>query len=418
MPRQTEHSDASNPLPTPDLNPLVNPVLGQHMGRWAEVYFTSPPEKREQAVLDLLRELEASNSAREEDITPPPLTAEEQVPEPPLPIRPIFEGVRPTMTRCSCGRENPPSQKFCGMCGVRLNRGDSAPQTPVEPGPDRETTDFGHGSESQAGRREFRVHEPRFAASELSLFQRGNSVDYDEDSYEDYDSPPSRPYRVYVGIALALVICALLYMAWRSAQLTSQDSHVGLPAAPVASKEAPASKANTPATSAATTPAPTTSTPASNAAASAPEPSVAPSKSAVPDRTASTENQPAPPSTAAAKPIRRERAEARPRATPASEKRTVDSPADTGSQELAMAQGYLAGANGRTRNSAEAAKWLWKAMAKHNADAMLALSDLYLKGDGVPKNCDQAHVLLDAAALRGVKEAGARLRHLQAFGCQ
>jgi len=36
----------------------------------------------------------------------------------------------------------------------------------------------------------------------------------------------------------------------------------------------------------------------------------------------------------------------------------------------------------------------------------------------VGKNCDQARVLLDAAARKGVKEAGERLRHLPAFGCQ
>jgi TPR repeat protein len=42
---------------------------------------------------------------------------------------------------------------------------------------------------------------------------------------------------------------------------------------------------------------------------------------------------------------------------------------------------------------------------------------LYLKGDGVSKNCDQARVLLDSAARAGVKDAGERLRHLQAFGC-
>ena len=90
----------------------------------------------------------------------------------------------------------------------------------------------------------------------------------------------------------------------------------------------------------------------------------------------------------------------------------------TGAEELAVAQGYLNGTNGQGRNSAEAAKWLWKAIAKHNADATLLLSDLYLKGDGVSKNCDQARVLLDTAALKGVKNAGERLRHLQAFGCQ
>ena len=83
-----------------------------------------------------------------------------------------------------------------------------------------------------------------------------------------------------------------------------------------------------------------------------------------------------------------------------------------------MAQGYLNGTNGQGRNSSEAAKWLWKAIAKHNSEASLLLSDLYLKGEGVSKNCDQARVLLDAAALQGVKDAGVRLRHLQAFGCQ
>ena len=83
-----------------------------------------------------------------------------------------------------------------------------------------------------------------------------------------------------------------------------------------------------------------------------------------------------------------------------------------------MAQRYLNGTNGQERNGAEAARWLWKAVAKENADATLLLSDLYLKGDGVGKNCDQARVLLDAAARRGMKDAGERLRHLQAFGCE
>src|SRR5260370_33766690 len=54
----SDESDA-NTLPDPELNPLLNPVLAAHMGRWAEVYFTSPPEKREQAVAELIRELKS-----------------------------------------------------------------------------------------------------------------------------------------------------------------------------------------------------------------------------------------------------------------------------------------------------------------------------------------------------------------------
>ena len=75
---------------------------------------------------------------------------------------------------------------------------------------------------------------------------------------------------------------------------------------------------------------------------------------------------------------------------------------------------------GLTREQAEkeAARWLWKAMAKHNGEAALLLADLYLKGDGVSQNCDQARILLDTAARRGIAGAGERLRNLQAFGCQ
>ena len=41
-----------------------------------------------------------------------------------------------------------------------------------------------------------------------------------------------------------------------------------------------------------------------------------------------------------------------------------------------------------------------------------------LDGSGVPKNCDQGRVLLDAAAIKGNKEAADLLRNLQAFGCE
>src|ERR1700684_1968607 len=65
----TDKSDV-NTLPDPELNPLVNPLLAAHMGRWAEVYFTNPPEKREQAVSELLRELEDSSSQEQVSAEP------------------------------------------------------------------------------------------------------------------------------------------------------------------------------------------------------------------------------------------------------------------------------------------------------------------------------------------------------------
>lgn len=49
-------SEAS--LPDPRLNPMINPRLGKNLGRWANVYYTTPAERRDQAVLELVRELE------------------------------------------------------------------------------------------------------------------------------------------------------------------------------------------------------------------------------------------------------------------------------------------------------------------------------------------------------------------------
>src|SRR6266566_7668084 len=56
-------AEAADSLPKSDLNPLINPVLGRNLGRWAQVYFTSPPEKREEAVGELLRELKENPAA-------------------------------------------------------------------------------------------------------------------------------------------------------------------------------------------------------------------------------------------------------------------------------------------------------------------------------------------------------------------
>jgi TPR repeat protein len=61
--------------------------------------------------------------------------------------------------------------------------------------------------------------------------------------------------------------------------------------------------------------------------------------------------------------------------------------------------------------------WLWKAVGKNNVPAVLMLADLYARGDGVPRSCDQARILLTAALKRGASEAGQRMRDLQNSGC-
>ena len=451
MSSQTEHSEESSSLPPPELNPLLNPLLAEHMGRWAQVYFTSPPEKRDQAVMVLLRELEAANSTRAQTVvastssanlfsvipsSATPSSVTELGSEPVGLPASLTSEVQPMLVRChACGRKNPSSQKFCGMCGTRLGeqgeiadlhrddfRGDDfhggdfhgevrhiadlhIEDQHIANLPPDEPVAFVQKEESHFVPRDHHVYQPRLNHNELSLFQSIRNDGYNDEYPDEILSTPegAGSYRLYLGIVLVVIVGALAYVAWRGAQATSQTS----PVPPLAPPAATAERATS---------------------AEAPP---SPAKTDTEDRVPSAANLGAGPSRDAAEPARTEpvrnrastgadkTAWAAPHRTPRPENNPLaEASAATGAAELTLAQRYLNGTNGQGRNSAEAAKWLWKAMAKHNADAPLLLSDLYLKGDGVSKNCDQARVLLDTAAIRGVKDAGQRLRHLQAFGCQ
>lgn len=403
MASKTEHSESTSTLPAPELNPLINPVLGQNMGRWAEVYFTSPPEKREQAVLELLRELQGENASPEVSAAAP-LPVRKTASEPLLETSSEASATSSPMIRCSvCGRANPASHKFCGMCGASTpghdvtEFHDAGHALPVESTPPAYEDKLDGAREQEA------AYEPALNTNELSLFQSGRhssdeSADDDLFSY----STPSRPYRAYIGMALALIIVALAYMAWRSTQAASQ-SHLE-PQAPPAVTTQPVEPA-----AASAQPAPSTAATAEG---------TQPADQPAPPTPKSSETESKNTKNAVAKSPAPEAAASPAPATAPAEKASAESAAGNGAEELATALGYLNGTNGEQRNTSEAAKWLWKSMAKHNATATLDLADLFLRGDGVSKNCDQARVLLDSAARAGVKQAGERLRHLQAFGCE
>ena len=65
-----------------------------------------------------------------------------------------------------------------------------------------------------------------------------------------------------------------------------------------------------------------------------------------------------------------------------------------------------------------AERLLWAALEKGNADAEVALAGLYRQGKGVAKNCEQARVLLAAAARKGSAEGRKHLEELIREGCQ
>jgi len=90
---------------------------------------------------------------------------------------------------------------------------------------------------------------------------------------------------------------------------------------------------------------------------------------------------------------------------------------DGGSNDLRLAERYLGGSMG-TRDSTVAAKLLWKAVRQQNPTAAMLLSQLYARGDGVPKSCDQARLLLLAAVKHGIPQAAGQLRDLESRGCR
>jgi hypothetical protein len=94
-----------------------------------------------------------------------------------------------------------------------------------------------------------------------------------------------------------------------------------------------------------------------------------------------------------------------------------DPSSESGQTEYLQAVQILRSKKSR-EDQADAARLLWIAVEKGNSNAEVALAELYRLGQGVGQNCDQARVLLTAAARKGNPEG---VRHLQLFeqaGCE
>ena len=81
---------------------------------------------------------------------------------------------------------------------------------------------------------------------------------------------------------------------------------------------------------------------------------------------------------------------------------------DPGQQELGKAM--------QAGDPTAAAAWLWRATSRGNPEAPVLLADMYIKGKGVPRSCEQALVLLRSAATKENAPARNRLAALYAHG--
>lgn len=408
----------------PELSPLHNPILAENLDRWARVYAAAPPEFRSRAIQDLLRDLQAENGSR----VPP--REEFNAPS-------IFQatGFQPVEIACpQCGKIKEPQQKFCGFCGADF-------QTPAP------KSDLAARAANPLPSVKPAQSVP-FASRELdSLRELSFSTIYgSEESHHNGAK--------YAFVVLVILAClgTLAFMQWKT-QIRAAWDRVVAPAA--------ASTPTQPNNPRAASPAPSTPQPASaspvesspeNSSASsqstsseaqqqgtsaadghdgAPAANPAPANSGASsvqtssDRAGSAQadsdqtnsDQPASATQHASRtPVRR-------LVTPASKLEPVTTTAssapmlDNGSEELLVAQRYLGGAAG-ARDPAMAATWLWKAVSKQNPTALVLLSDLYAHGEGVSRNCDQARLLLVAAAKKGAPDAGMKLRNFENRGCR
>jgi hypothetical protein len=390
QPQEKSH-DHISALPNPELNPMLNPTLGRNLGRWAQVYFTTPPEKREQAVVELLRELEAEAGP----LPPSPTSAAiYEVPKRPVALEP---------GDCTeCGHPSSPGQRFCGMCGSPLLSeqqsstayAEEPPLTP-EAGPAKNVSE--HVFPTLSLFAEVLEETP----SRPSNGNGTSEIQWLHDRNLALKAARSRQWKqARYGVALVgVVFLGLFYYAYSRRSNASQPPPQTVPAATVVTEQ-PA-RVSTPDP----VPAPAANQPTPSSVVVATDPPVS--------------------SPAAAPSLRPVVTESGPNgvvvtAVPRKPETPLPSPAipatASGSLELATAQDYLTGKN-RPRDSAAAATYLWAAVRKENTTAVLLLSELYLAGDGVPKNCAQARILLMAAARKQIPEAVTRLRELETSGC-
>lgn len=405
-------------LPNPELNPLLNPTLGRNLGRWAEVYFTSPPEKREEAVGELLRELKENPApaATDSEFARGDLSLSEagNAVEESRIFKQTSEVVTTTTSgvQCAeCGHRHPVAQRFCGMCGAALATDELDPQ------------DNGRQFVTVAQR------EPVFARTSIfgfdttpvtqTAFSDGADVAWLREKAFAGAEKASGARKLIPAVVAMAAIGILIYTQARpqKTQPRPAAASVATPGAESAAQPTPPQQVPTPTPPASqaaaptppSTPAPAAANPAANAntVSENSEPSNVPAakQTAPPEKPAAPEpTRERPPQTSVAA------------SAPSAKEQAAAANTAAGAEDLALATEYLNGKRG-PRDSAEAAKFLWKAVGKENPSAILLLSDMYSVGDGVPKSCDQARLLLNAAVRKNVPQAAQKLRNLQSAGC-
>jgi len=400
-----EQPEPTDKLHKTEIPSALDPVVEQNIGRLAQAYFASPPERRQEAVTALLRELETQAASGA------------------LPQNGEVYGARPAVTCPECHHENASNQRFCGSCGAPLY------------------ADAPTGSAGDRRRANVALHES--SSHESSRYETGGGIlglspGLPEDDVQflrdkaysglyDDDEGHGR-WRYALALVLIVVLAVVGFREWseqsgRGFQLSQllelvrpsqkpAPATAQPPAAPSEAASSEPSEQNLPPQSGAAGAA----HPADNSGI-AEEPG-AQDKASDETKSTATENSPAGDAASSSKPnaalTEGSSREGSRHVVPASlaERNPKSSSEETanpasGQEELAQAQRYL-----DQRDMTSASRWLWRAVGKQNTHAEVLLAGLYARGEGVPQSCDQARLLLSAAAKKGAADAAQQLHQL------
>jgi hypothetical protein len=238
---------------------------------------------------------------------------------------------------------------------------------------------------------------------------------------EPLDAPhPRRPVRaggftlaraLTIMALLALIVGGFVYrdfigegLVWLGQQIGGSN---GAPVITPAAKDetAPAEASPSPSTSPSNTPAATSS--------------LAPAAAPDTNQTQEPNNASAAPATKPPAPLPSLEKKPQPPVTPLSgiaSGGTSESGSEAGQTEYSQAMQLLH--NGIATDTSEAVRLLWISVEKGNPNAELTLAELYWRGQGVARNCDQTGILLGAAARKGNAEAQKRLKQFRQEGCE
>jgi len=487
-PNGEEPGKRSRDLPSQRLSPVLNPLLANQLGRWAEIYYTTPADRRDEAVGKLLRELEAeagsghissqeapsTTNAPAAAVSPADLQPSEKSDEValeafvPLEERPLLVSSPPPQAsdteasplntelsepRFSSEWEEhvlpwPGRQAVAASSIDSLRVEESLPAS--IPVPDIQTME---AVETQAIEEVDVVDPQRKSPTEQVLASADAVIAAPVDHLpemapepEAYESPellepetastgarhdptdfssfhlphetPLAPDKRWIprGLAAAaLLIVGSALLVWTlhrgpaPVNTASSQPHVagsdqsgaGLPPA-VSEDKIP--------------------TAAENVNSAPPKSPQTPERHVTSGSTASQAQKPA----AERSVIQRsviERSDKRPLAQGAdnsksgAETAAPEKSAEPADPDLQAGLKYLHG-DASERNSAEAARYLWKSVRRQNGRALVELAGLYASGDGVARDCDQARILLQAAARHNIPKFETALETLHRAGCE